>query len=67
MRYTLPFNIPNWNPVVGVPAGINSRGVAIGMQTFGKPQATEMALRIACAFSQGDPKFFTGSLVPKTE
>jgi Asp-tRNA(Asn)/Glu-tRNA(Gln) amidotransferase A subunit family amidase len=47
-----------------VPAGIGPKGVPIGMQIIGKPQATADVFRVAYAYSKGGPKLFTGDLFP---
>ncbi len=67
MQYTLPFNYLGWSPAMSVPAGIGPKGVPIGMQIIGKPQATADVFRVAYAYSKGGPKFFTGDLFPKVE
>ena len=67
MQYTLPFNYLGWSPAMSVPAGIGPKGVPIGMQIIGKPQATADVFRVAYAYSKGGPKLFTGELSPKVK
>ncbi len=67
MQYTLPFNYLGWSPAMSVPAGIGPKGVPIGMQIIGKPQATSDVFRVGYAYSKGAPKLFTGDLFPSFE
>lgn len=61
---TALWNLLNWNPVVSVPTGLSGDGVPTGMQISTTTYDDTTAMRIASAYAESAPQFFTGDLFP---